>query len=125
MGADSKIEWCDHTFNPWIGCTKVSPGCAHCYAEGESKLRGWAQWGKGKKRHRTSADYWNAPIAWNRRLEQRPLKRRQRVFCASLLKRPRQSGTHFSKRLDGTVFVAQRAESRLWARGRPQIKKAA
>ena len=42
MGADSKIEWCDHTFNPWIGCTKVSPGCANCYAEGESKRRGWA-----------------------------------------------------------------------------------
>lgn len=28
-----KIEWTDHTFNPWIGCAKVSPGCAHCYAE--------------------------------------------------------------------------------------------
>ena len=33
MGANSEIEWTDHTFNPWIGCTKVSPGCAHCYAE--------------------------------------------------------------------------------------------
>jgi hypothetical protein len=31
MSANSKIEWTDHTFNPWIGCTKVSPGCAHCY----------------------------------------------------------------------------------------------
>lgn len=30
---DSKIEWCDSTFNPWEGCTKVSPGCANCYAE--------------------------------------------------------------------------------------------
>ena len=33
MGENSKIEWCDHTFNPWIGCQKVSPGCDHCYAE--------------------------------------------------------------------------------------------
>ena len=32
MGENSKIEWCDHTFNPWIGCQKVSPGCDHCYA---------------------------------------------------------------------------------------------
>ena len=33
MGENSKIEWCDHTFNPWIGCQKVSHGCDHCYAE--------------------------------------------------------------------------------------------
>ncbi|WP_420837922.1 DUF5131 family protein [Bradyrhizobium zhanjiangense] len=25
LGENSKIEWCDHTFNPWIGCQKVSP----------------------------------------------------------------------------------------------------
>jgi len=30
---NTKIEWCDHTFNPWIGCVKVSPGCTNCYAE--------------------------------------------------------------------------------------------
>ena len=30
---NSKIEWTDHTWNPWIGCTKVSEGCKHCYAE--------------------------------------------------------------------------------------------
>jgi protein gp37 len=92
MGADSTIEWCDHTFNPWIGCTKVSPGCANCYAEGESKRRGWAQWGKGKERHRTSAFYWKQPLKWNRDQfvygpEQKAgilLPRRPRVFCASL-----------------------------------------
>ena len=33
MGKNSKIEWCDNTLNPWIGCQKVSPGCDHCYAE--------------------------------------------------------------------------------------------
>ena len=34
MAENTSIEWCDHTFNPWIGCTKVSPGgCANCYAE--------------------------------------------------------------------------------------------
>lgn len=27
MSANTKIEWADHTFNPWIGCTKVGPGC--------------------------------------------------------------------------------------------------
>jgi len=33
MSASSKIEWTDATWNPVRGCTKVSPGCAHCYAE--------------------------------------------------------------------------------------------
>ena len=33
MGENSGIQWTDHTFNPWVGCTKISPGCAHCYAE--------------------------------------------------------------------------------------------
>lgn len=33
MGANSGIQWTHHTFNPWVGCTKVSPGCTHCYAE--------------------------------------------------------------------------------------------
>jgi protein gp37 len=33
MAAPSKIEWTDHTWNPITGCTKVSPGCKHCYAE--------------------------------------------------------------------------------------------
>lgn len=33
MSDNSKIEWTDATWNPVRGCTKVSPGCAHCYAE--------------------------------------------------------------------------------------------
>jgi protein gp37 len=86
MGAETKIEWCDHTFNPWIGCTKVSPGCAHCYAEGKSKRRGWAQWGKGKERHHTSENYWKQPLKWNRAAYATNLNGfpRPRVFCASL-----------------------------------------
>lgn len=33
MGAKSSIEWTDATWNPVRGCTKISPGCTHCYAE--------------------------------------------------------------------------------------------
>src|SRR3954467_11804961 len=33
MSEHSQIEWTDATWNPVRGCTKVSPGCAHCYAE--------------------------------------------------------------------------------------------
>lgn len=82
MGADSKIEWTDHTFNPWVGCTKVSPACDNCYAEGWSKRSGQVIWGHKQPRRRTSAANWSKPIKWNRRAEAEGA--RKRVFCASL-----------------------------------------
>ncbi len=33
MSTQSKIEWTEQTWNPVTGCTKISPGCKHCYAE--------------------------------------------------------------------------------------------
>ncbi|HEX3008111.1 MAG TPA: DUF5131 family protein, partial [Bacteroidales bacterium] len=33
MSANSSIEWTESTWNPLTGCTKISPGCKHCYAE--------------------------------------------------------------------------------------------
>ena len=35
--AESNIEWTEHTWNPVTGCTKLSPGCKHCYAEAMSR----------------------------------------------------------------------------------------
>lgn len=64
---NSHIEWTDHTFNPWEGCTKVSPGCVHCYAETRNqRFSGGANWGKGAPRRRTSVSNWNEPRKWNR-----------------------------------------------------------
>ncbi len=87
---DSAISWTDHTFNPWIGCTKVSPGCANCYAATQDKFRKWTPegWGAGKPRKRTSASNWNEPRRWNRLQETSGAVHhgaaRPRVFCASL-----------------------------------------
>lgn len=39
----SNIAWTNETWNPVTGCSKVSPGCAHCYAEALSLRRGWSQ----------------------------------------------------------------------------------
>lgn len=63
---DTKIEWCDHTFNPWLGCSKVSPGCERCYAQTlvEKRFKK-ANWGKGNPRVRTSEAYWKQPLKWN------------------------------------------------------------
>jgi len=99
VSENSKIEWTDYTFNPWMGCTKVSPGCANCYAEALIDRRyGKAKWGKGQPRVRTSAANWKLPLKWNRwtaDIEDDPdvqyfkstgvlTTTRPRVFCASL-----------------------------------------
>src|SRR6266404_3416295 len=81
MAENSKIEWCDHTFNPWIGCQKVSPGCDHCYAEAMMDKRyGRVKWGPHGERKRTSEDNWKKPLVWAKRAN----GHRPRVFCASL-----------------------------------------
>lgn len=81
MGAWSKIEWTDHTFNPWVGCEKVSPACDHCYAEAWAKRAGSPELWQGQRR-RTSAANWRGPAKWNREAAARGV--RLRVFCASL-----------------------------------------
>lgn len=86
----TKIEWCDFTWNPWIGCEKVSPGCLRCYAERLAKtrlagmLRQYALasgryyattsglgedsipvWGKGSVRRPASEKVWHDPLRWD------------------------------------------------------------
>lgn len=85
MSENTKIEWADHTFNPWEGCTKVGPGCDNCYAENRNSRFGGGQainWGPGAPRRRTSPANWNKPRKWNE--EAKRLGIRYRVFCASL-----------------------------------------
>lgn len=83
MGENSKIEWTHHTFNPWVGCTKVSAGCANCYAEREMDHH-WkkAKWGPRGTRTRTAPAYWRQPLQWNAAAA--AAGERHRVFCASL-----------------------------------------
>lgn len=94
---DSAIQWTDHTFNPWEGCTKVAPECKNCYAETlVDKRFGRAKWGKGQPRRRTSAAYWKQPLTWNRAAAEEMANNmelgpsisgpahRPRVFCLSL-----------------------------------------
>lgn len=84
MGQITKIQWTDHTFNPWRGCTKVSPGCKYCYAERlalrNPKVLGI--WGDDGHRVIASETYWGLPGRWNQ--EATAACRRARVFCLSL-----------------------------------------
>lgn len=101
MGADSKIEWCRHTFNAWIGCEKCDPCCDNCYAESETFTRvqrshGRELWGADADRHITSPDNWRKPLRWNAQARRHahivlrvtgrelPAHQRWRVFVNSL-----------------------------------------
>jgi len=90
--AETTIEWTGtplpdgtilpgFTMNFWIGCTEVSPACDHCYARIMSHRYGWAEWGN-HPRHRTSADNWRKPLAWNAKAKK--LGVRLKVFTNSL-----------------------------------------
>ena len=81
---DSRISWTNHTFNPWIGCARVSQGCKHCYAEDfvSNRLRRPDVWGPESERWVTGQANWNKPCTWDRRARRQGV--RQRVFCASL-----------------------------------------
>ena len=60
MGKNSAIEWTDHTWNPWVGCFKVSPGCKNCYMYREQK-----RYGNDPKEIRvTQPGTFSAPLKW-------------------------------------------------------------
>ena len=77
------IQWTDHTFNPWIGCAKVSSACKNCYAESIALNKGLvSKWGQGSPRRKTSTANWFTPRKWNedaKRNQERP-----KVFCSSM-----------------------------------------
>ncbi len=85
MGEHTKIEWAHHTFNPWIGCERVSAECRNCYAE-TWDARGLngpeTHWGKDTPRRRTSDANWRLPLRWDRKAAADGVRRS--VFCASL-----------------------------------------
>ena len=90
MGENTLIQWAHHTFNPWVGCQRVSPGCTNCYAEALDKRFGGAlidgqkvlRWGPKAPRVKTSKSNWKQPLRWNKAAE--AAGERHRVFCASL-----------------------------------------
>lgn len=85
MGETTGISWCDSTFNAWIGCERVSPGCDNCYAERGSRrlaaqhgLKLWAG-----DCYFTADSYWQKPLAWNRAAQASGIRRR--VFGGSYM----------------------------------------
>lgn len=64
MSANTKIQWCDHTHNPWRGCRKVAPECANCYITRTVPFRTRGQ-KHGSERVRAGAATLREPLTWN------------------------------------------------------------
>jgi protein gp37 len=82
MAETTNIQWCDATLNLWWGCTKVSDGCKHCYAETLSDQR-YKRGAWGPTGTRVEVKSWRSTlnkIAKRAKAENRRLK----VFCQSM-----------------------------------------
>ena len=102
MAENSNIEWTDHTFNPWLGCQKVSPACDNCYAEVTTARFNMVEWGPHAPRKRTSLANWSKVRTWNRKAGANGV--RERVFVASL-----------ADVFDNHKSIAQEWRDDLWA----------
>lgn len=82
MADQTNIEWCDATFNGWLGCARVHAGCLHCFAE-EAQVNRYKRviWGPKGTRSRTADDYWKQPKKWNKKAIKEGV--RLKVFMAS------------------------------------------
>src|SRR5438876_484877 len=81
MRTVTHIDWTDHTFNPWIGCSKISVACEPCYAEARDvRFHKGVHWGPNAQRQRTVN--WKQPLKWDREAELTGVH--DKVFCASL-----------------------------------------
>ena len=82
MSDVTAIEWTDHTFNPWWGCSRVSPACRFCYADRDAQRYGHQVWRRHGPRRMLSEANWQRPLRWNRDAECAGVP--AKVFCASM-----------------------------------------
>ena len=82
MSDVTAIEWTDHTFNPWWGCSRVSPACRFCYADRDAQRYGHQVWRRHGPRRMLSDANWQRPLRWNRDAERAGIP--AKVFCASM-----------------------------------------
>ena len=107
MAASSRIEWTEATWNPVTGCTKVSDGCRHCYAERMARrlqAMGVPKYARGFE-VMTHEETLDLPLAWRRPHEifvnsmgdlfhdEVPLESASSVLCCAPASIPSSSGS--------------------------------
>jgi protein gp37 len=78
---NTRISWCQSTFNPWTGCAPVSAGCERCYAQAMANRFGYP-WGLGQPRQIASEARWNDVAKWNKMSAFKAIS--DRVFVGSM-----------------------------------------
>jgi protein gp37 len=69
MGIQTGVNWADHSFTAWEGCSKESSGCLNCYAERNDKRQlheNLCHWGPSQQRRKMADSYWQQPLSWDR-----------------------------------------------------------
>lgn len=118
MADKTEISWTDATFNPWWGCTAVSPGCDNCYAEAWDARWGGNHWGKDTQPRVMSDGNWKKPHQWNKK---RP---GIRVFCASMCDVfDKNAPTGQRERLWNTIRATPNLHWQLLTKRAPNIEK--
>jgi protein gp37 len=83
MGLDTSIGWCEHTWNLWLGCQKVSPACDHCYAARDDvRYGGGKHW--GAKAPRLERMHWRKQLESFKRAAIKDGKK-HRIFLGSTM----------------------------------------
>lgn len=82
MSDTTAIQWTDHTFNTWWGCSRVSLACRFCYADGLAHRYGHELWRRSGPRRMLSDANWKKPLKWNREAER--ASKPALVFCCSM-----------------------------------------
>ncbi len=114
MGEATEISWTHSTFNPWWGCTRVSPACDHCYAETFAHRLGMDLWGRDEQRRFFDDKHWREPLRWERMAAE--AGQPWRVFCASMADVFEDSGfTSTDSDPDGVPRCVDTERARLWS----------
>lgn len=120
MAEKTEIAWTDSTFNPWWGCSKVAPGCDHCYAEILDRRTGGDHWGAGKTPRTMSGDNWRKPKRWQKQAE--ASRERRRVFCGSMCDWADKNAPHGERgRLWGLIRETPNIDWQLLTKRAPNI----
>lgn len=120
MSEHTNISWTDATFNPWWGCTAISPACDNCYARTLDRRTGGDHW---DGTHKVLSDAnWRKPFSWDKKAAKTGT--RTKVFSGSMCDVfDNKADPSLRARLFETIRATQHLEWQLLTKRAPNIAK--